>query len=57
MRKNEVSSCDVAPLKQLIMNWTAAGVKFLHEKPELVDNSFLNSGINSNLNGADDHMV
>ena len=32
-------------------------MKSLRDKPEFVRKSFLVTGINTNLNGADDHMV
>ena len=40
------------PSKQIIVAWTAAGINFLHEKPD-----FMVKGINSNSNGTDDHMI
>ena len=43
--------------KQLIVDWVAAAVKSLHTTPDLVGESFIVTGINTSLNGANDHMV
>ena len=46
-----------APSKQLIVDWVAAAVKSLYAQPDLVQKSFIVTGINTSLIGADDHMV
>ena len=40
-----------------MVDWVAAAIKFLHAKSDLVHKSFIVTGINTSLNGADDHMV
>ena len=47
----------ILPTKQLIVNQNASGIHTLHEKIHLVHMSFLFTDINSNLNGANDHMI
>ena len=45
------------PTKQLLVDWVAAGVQSLREKPELIRKSFVVTGINASLNGSDDHLI
>ena len=45
------------PSKQLIVDWIPAGIKSLYETPYLVCKPFLVTCMNSNLNGADGHII
>ena len=45
-----------AQSKQLIVDWVAAAIKST-PKPDLVRKSFIVTGINTSLDGADDQMV
>ena len=42
---------------QLTVDWIATRIKNLCKKSQLVCEPFLVTGNNSNMNGADDHMV
>lgn len=46
-----------APSKQLVVDWIAAAVSKLKEKPELVKKAFVVTGIANAINGAQDHLV
>ena len=43
--------------KQLIVYWLAAVIISLCTKRDLIRKSFIVTGINTSLNGADDHMI
>ena len=43
--------------KQQLVDWIVAAVGKLREKPELIQKSFVVTGITPALNGADDHLV
>jgi len=45
------------PSKQLVVDWVAAAVSRLKDKPELIRKAFVVTGIANALNGAEDHLI
>ena len=56
-RSGDISAKIKPPPKQLVVDWITSAVDKLRQKPDLIQNSFVVTGIAPAINGADDHRI